>query len=171
MMNPFRCEICGETYVGSVAAERCPFCGALGKYLMPAAEWLKWGKVEMCQQSYDDCQKALDLEMNNYAYYKCAVAKAQSQVTETIFKRFMKQELEHAEVFAKVMGIDLPSEPKATCADDDVTNMEESNKHENMAIRFYIEAARRAPEFRVQQIFRTLAEVENEHLVTLNMYK
>jgi len=171
MMNPYRCEICGETYVGSVPAERCPFCGVAGKYLMPAAEWMKWGKIEMCEQSYKDCQEALELEMSNYAYYKCATDKAEGQVTETIFKRFMKQELEHAETFAKAMGIELPVMPVVDCPADDVTNMEESNKHENMAIKFYIESARRAPEPRIRQIFRAFAEVENEHLVTLNLYK
>ena len=171
MMHPFRCEICGETYLGANPPERCPFCGAAGKLVLPAAEWMNYGKIEMCQQSYEDCQKALELEMNNYAYYKCAVAKAQSQVAETIFKRLMKQELEHAEVFAKAMGIPLPEAPTVECAADDAANMEESNKHEKMAIKFYIEAARRAPEPRIQQIFRAIAEVENEHLVTTNMYK
>jgi hypothetical protein len=171
MMHPFRCEICGETYLGANPPERCPFCGAAGKLVLPAAEWMNYGKVEMCQQSYADCKKALELELNNYAYYKCAAASAQSQVTETIFKRLMKQELEHAEVFAKAMGIPLPADPVVECAGDDATNMEESNKHETMAIKFYIEAARRAPEPRIQQIFRAIAEVENEHLVTTNMYR
>ncbi len=171
MLHPFRCEICGETYVGSYAPERCPFCGVIGKNVLPAAEWMDYRKIDMSKQSYADCQKALELEMANYAYYKCATAKAQTQITQTIFKRFMKQELEHAEVFAKAMGIDLPDEPKVTCADDDFTNMEESNKHEQEAIKFYIEAARRAPEPRIQNIFRTFAEVENEHLVSLNLYK
>lgn len=171
MLHPYRCEICGETYVGSSPAERCPFCGVAGKNLLPAAEWKKWGKVPMCEQSYQDCLKALELEMSNYVYYKCATAKAGSQVIETIFKRFMKQELEHVEVFAKAMGIELPAEPQVTCANDDVTNMEESNKHESAAIKFYIEAARRAPEFRIEQIFRAIAEIENEHLITLNLYK
>ena len=171
MMHPFRCELCGETYVGAHPAERCPFCGAAGKYLLPAAEWMKYGKVEMCKQSYEDCQKALDLEMSNYVYYKCATAKAESQVSETIFKRFMKQELEHAETFAKAMGVELPPEPQASCADNDVENIAESNVHESIAVKFYIEAGRRAPEPRIQQIFRAFAEVENEHLVTLNMYK
>lgn len=171
MMHPFRCELCGETYMGSEPAERCPFCGAQGKYLLPAAEWFKYGKIEMCPQSYDDCQEALELELANYAYYKCAAERAESQVTETIFKRFMKQELEHAETFAKAMGIPLPKIPNIKCAEDDVTNMQESHEHEDKAIKFYIQAARRAPEPRIQQIFRTFAEVENEHLVTLNLYK
>lgn len=171
MLHPYRCEICGETYVGSHPAERCPFCGAAGKHLLPAAEWKRWGKIEMSEQSYQDCQKALELEMNNYAYYKCAMNKAKSQVIETIFKRFMKQEMEHAETFAKAMGIDLPAEPQVACSDDDSTNMLESNKHESIAIQFYIEAAQRAPELRIEQIFRAIAEVENEHLVTLNLYR
>lgn len=171
MMHPFRCELCGETYVGSYAPERCPFCGVAGKNVLPAAEWMNYGKIEMSKQSFEDCQKALDLEMNNYAYYKCATANAETQVTQTIFKRFMKQELEHAEVFAKAMGIELPKEPQVACAKDDAVNIEESNKHEQKAIKFYIEAAQRATEPRVQQIFRAFAEVESEHLVSLNNYK
>lgn len=171
MMHPFRCELCGETYVGSYPPERCPFCGVTGKNVLSAAEWMNYGKIQMCEKSYEDCQKALELEVSNYAYYKCATAKAETQVTQTIFKRFMKQELEHAEVFAKAMGIDLPQEPQVSCASDDVTNMEESNKHEQKAIKFYIEAAQRAPEPRIQHIFRAFAEVESEHLVSLNNYK
>jgi len=74
MMNPYRCEICGETYLGLNPPERCPFCGSAGKLVLPAAEWLNYGKVEMCKQSYKDCKKALMLELDeNSDSIKCPV--------------------------------------------------------------------------------------------------
>ena len=171
MMNPYRCEICGEPYLGPNPPERCPFCGSAGKLVLPAAEWLNYGKVEMCEQSYQDCKKALELELDNYAYYKCSVSKADNQVTEAIFKRLAEQELEHAEVFAEAMGIPLPEVPECKCCSkDDSNNYVKSNKHESRAINFYIEAANRAPEPRIKQIFRAISEVENQHLILTNMY-
>lgn len=170
MMHPYRCEICGDTFLGQNPPERCPFCGSAGKNVLPAAEWRNYGKVEMCQQSYEDCQKALNLELANAAYYKCSLSKAQNQITEAIFDRLMEQELEHAEVFARAMGIDLPGEMKRKCHDEDAKNMALSNKHETTAIKFYTEAMNRAPEPRIQQIFRAIAEVENEHLIITNIY-
>lgn len=171
MMNPYRCEICGEPYLGSSPPERCPFCGSDGKRVLPAAEWVNYGKVKMCKKSYKDCKKALDLELANYAYYKCSADKSDNQVTEAIFKRLMDQELEHAEVFAEAMGISLPEKLNyGSCSYNDYKNFVQSNKHEAKAIEFYIEAAKRAPETRIQQIFQAIAEVENQHLVLTNMY-
>ena len=39
-MKPFRCQICGETYLGEEPADRCPYCGASGKNLLSPAEYL-----------------------------------------------------------------------------------------------------------------------------------
>lgn len=170
MMNPYRCEICGETTLMANPPQRCPFCGADGRHVIPAAAWLTHGKVEMCEQSYKDCEKALLLELRNYDYYKCAADKAANKLTKAIFLRLMKQEDEHAELIADALGIPLPQPPKNCCYDDDYDNMKESNQHETTAITFYTEVADRAPEPRIKQIFRALAEVENEHLMLLNMY-
>lgn len=170
LMNPYRCEICGETTLFSNPPERCPYCGSLQKRVVAAAEWINYGKVEMSEQSYKDCEKALSLELNNYAYYKCSAAKAGNQLMESAFLRLMKQEYEHAELIADAMGIPLPEPPVLTCSDSDFENMEESNKHETMAISFYTEVATRATEPRLKEIFRALAEVENAHLMLTNVY-
>lgn len=170
MMHPYRCAICGETSLMSGAPERCPFCGSDKKHLLPAAEWIDYGKVDMSEQSYKDCLRALELELNNYAYYKCSVDKAENQVTEAIFKRLMKQEYEHAEIFSDALGIPIPEERIRNCCNSDFKNMKNSNEHETKAITFYTEAANRAPEPRMRQIFRAIAEVENEHLIITNMY-
>lgn len=169
-MHPYRCAICGETSFMSSAPERCPFCGSAKKYVIPAAEWIDYGKVDMCRQSYKDCLKALELELNNYAYYKCSADNAENQVTEAIFKRLMKQEFEHAEVFSDALGIELTEEKIRKCCHSDYKNMKNSNAHESKAITFYTEVANRAPEPRIRQIFRAIAEVENAHLIITNMY-
>ena len=171
MMNPYRCEICGETYLGLNPPERCPFCGSAGKMVLPAAEWLNYGKVEMCKQSYKDCKKALKLELDAYAFYKCSASKSDNQVTEAIFQRLMDQELEHAEVFAKAMGIPLPEVPECQCCSSkDYCNYVKANKDESGAISFYTKVANRSPEPRIQQIFRAISDVENQHLILTNMY-
>lgn len=170
MMNPYRCQICGETSLMSAPPERCPFCGAAGKRVVPAAEWIEYGKVEMSEQSCKDCYKALDLELSNHCYYKCSAENAGNQVTEAIFCRLMEQEEEHAEVFAEALGISFPEIFAKKCANDDFTNMIESNKHEVRAVDFYTEVANRAEEPRIKEIFQALAEVEQEHLIITNMY-
>ncbi|HEX3032994.1 MAG TPA: ferritin family protein [Bacillota bacterium] len=137
---------------------------------MPAAEWLSVGQVKMCRQSYEDCQKALELELNNAAYYKCSLGNAGNQITEAMFDRLMEQELEHAEIFATALGVETPALVTRKCHEDDGKNLRLSNRHEAIAIKFYTEAANRAPEPRIVQIFRALAEVENQHLVLTNTY-
>lgn len=170
MMNPYRCQICGETTLMANAPQRCPYCGSVGRRVVPASEWIDYGKVNMSHQSYSDCEKALELELKNYAYYKCAVSKAHNQLTEAIFRRLMKQEYEHAELIAEAMGIELPEEHKRSCYDSDYKNMKASNKHETKAITFYTEVANRAPEPHIREIFQALAEVEGEHLIMTNVY-
>lgn len=172
MFNPYRCQICGETYLGSAAPDRCPFCGAHGRWMVGAAEWAKTGKIELCQQSYDDCLQAIDLEVNNAAFYKCAQQNAQTQVTEGIFKRLHKQEMEHAELLAEMAGVEEPALPAASCAaNDDAQNLADAHAREQRAIQLYLQFADRAPEKRVQDVFRALADIEAEHLKISNIYR
>lgn len=172
MFNPYRCQICGETYLGSEAPDRCPFCGAHGRWMMGAAEWEKTGKVEMCEQSLEDTLKAIDLEVSNAAFYKCATKNAQTQVTEALFKRLRKQEEEHAELLAEMAGVEEKEIPVEECAgNDDAKNLADAHDREQRAIRFYLQVADRAPEKRVRDVFRALADIESEHLKISNVYR
>lgn len=172
MMNPYRCKICGETYLGDGPPERCPFCGAAGHWMLRAAEWIPYGKIGMCEQSLQDCQRAIQLEASNAAFYKCAQKNAQTQITESIFKRLHKQELEHAELLAEMAGVPEPELPDESCAgDNDMQNMTDAHEREKRAIQFYLLAANRAPEKRVSEVFRALAEIESEHLKISNVYR
>ena len=139
-----------------------------------ASLWYDRGKVKMSKKSYENCRRALDLELNNAAFYKCALEKASNQISQAIFKRLYKQELEHAQLLSKTMGINLPELPKGRCKKSDAANFIEAHDHEDAAINFYLQAAAEADnagEQEISYIFHHLSEIETEHLVLTNLYK
>ncbi len=170
-MKPWRCQICGETYLGKEASDRCPYCGADGENLKSAAHYLDYGVVEMCEQSRKDCLHALELENDNTAFYQKCTEAAENQVSKVIFKRLGKQEAEHAELLADMLGVEEGELPEVEIPDNDYDRFAEANIHEKRAINFYLEVARKAPEPRVRQVFRALSDIETEHLTTANIYK
>ena len=171
MLDPYRCQICGETYLGQEIPDRCPFCGASYRHLVPAAEWIDYGKIDMTDQSYQDCKAAIELELDNAAFYKCASDIAQTQITKSLFKRLSKQEMEHAELLSNMIDEEEPPLPDVSCSEDDSQNMMDAHKRENRAIKFYQEVANRAPEPRIQEVFRALSEIESEHLKISSVYR
>ncbi|MBS3811791.1 MAG: ferritin-like domain-containing protein [Halanaerobiales bacterium] len=170
-MKPWRCQICGETYLGDNSVDRCPFCGAEGEYLKSAAHYLDYGVVEMSEQSRKDCLHALDLENDNTVFYSKCTEAAENQISKAIFKRLGKQEAEHAELLEDMLGEVEVEMPDPDIPDNDFDRFAEANKHEKRAINFYLEVAKRAPEPRVQQVFRALSDIETEHLTMANTYK
>lgn len=173
-MRPYRCQVCGETYLGEHPPDRCPFCGAAGSEMKKAALWYDRGKVDMSQQSRDNLTKALGLEIRNVAFYKCASDNAGTHITKAIFKRLSKQEMEHAELICKALGIEIPAVEQTQCKVNDAENFVEAHQYEDEAIKFYLQAAQEAitsKEPEVAYMFRALAEIESEHLILSNSYK
>ena len=41
MVKLWRCEICGDPYIGESAPDNCPFCGAQKKYIKEAKDYRK----------------------------------------------------------------------------------------------------------------------------------
>ena len=171
MMEPWRCQICGETYLGSEVPDSCPYCGSAGENLVIAAEYVDYGEIELSEKSRKDCQKALELENNNTAFYKKCAAEAENKISKAIFKRLAKHEGEHAELIADMMGIEEGELPEVDIPDKDFDRFEEARKHEHDAINFYLSIAERAPEKRVRQVFRAIADVELEHKKLANIIK
>ncbi len=169
-MDPFTCLICGEPYLGKSAPDRCPFCGAHEMHLVPSSMYVDVGAVELSEQSRKDCQEALQLELKNQSFYKCAADNAENELTRAIFKRLSKQEAEHAELLCDLMGIDEPEPPAAECADSDVENFKTAGGKEKNAANFYLQVAARAPESRVKEVFRAISDIESEHLKLSNIY-
>ena len=169
-MNPFTCLICGETYLGGEAPDRCPFCGAHKMYLLPSSVYIDNGRGELSEQSRKDCQEALQFKLKNQSFYRCAAENAENPVTEKIFKRLAKQEAEHAKLLCEIMGIEETEPTREACASGDVTNFKEANGRERRAINFCHQVATRAPEARVKEVFRAIAEIEIEHLKLSKIY-
>jgi rubrerythrin/rubredoxin len=172
MMKPYRCRLCGETYLGEGAPDRCPYCGAAGKYLVPAAEWADLAGAQAGDpETADLCRGALDLEVSNSAFYQKSRRAAELAVNGAIFNRLAKQELEHAEVFARLLGLSAPTLPEEVSPEADADKFTEAHRRENRALRYYEDAAARAKGENVREVFRAVSEIELEHLRISNLYR
>jgi len=171
MMSPFRCQLCGEVYLGAEAPDRCPFCGARSSEIVPAAVWVKYGKLELNEQDAAYLRKALELELGNAAFYKACASKAQTRVSESIFKRLSRQEGEHAELLGDLLGEEGKPPEGVGCPDDDEDKFAEAHRREKRAIIFYLEAADNAQHERIRQVMHAIADVESEHLKISNVYR
>lgn len=166
-MKIYRCLICGDTYVGYEKPLNCPFCGAHEQYLVDASEWEDKNKgVELTDVSKRNLEKALELEISNSAFYRCAAEKAQDKVLQGMFKALSKIEAEHASTICKVLGIPKPDITKVEvhCSKNDIENVKESSERETRASSFYAKAAEEATEPRVKELFTALVEIEKDHL-------
>lgn len=144
----------------------CPFCGAHGDYVADAKNWKDENNVEnLSQISKANLEKALQLEIDNARFYKCAKAYAQDPVIQGMFKSLSKIEAEHAEVISKIL-----KKPKTDIGIQDICfrldqeNVKNSFKREEKAKEFYRHAFNQANEPRIKELFFGLIEVENDHV-------
>lgn len=172
MFKPYRCRLCGETYLGEGVPDRCPYCGAAGKYVVPAGEWADLAASPASDpETADLCRGALDLEVSNTVFYQKSRKKAELVVNGAIFNRLSKQELEHAEVFTRLLGLPAPTLPEEDAPAEDAAKFAEAHRRETRAIKFYQDAAVRSKGENVREIFRILSEIELEHLRLSNVYR
>ena len=170
-MRPFRCLICGETYIGRYAPDRCPFCGVEGRYLADAAEYVSHDGMEMCEKSREHVQKAMEVEKSNVAYYTSCARKAKSEVVRALFKRISKHEFEHLQLLSKHLGAQAPSIGSEDAAEEDAENMKKAHDREDRAVKMYMGFALEAPEPRMKEVFRAIAGIEQEHYKLFNTYR
>lgn len=164
----FRCKICRDPYIGEEPPSRCPFCGALGCYLIPAEEWDASDFVfEISDVSKTNLKAALELEMNNTAFYQCAMDAAKAKGDEYAmaeFKALKKVENEHADAILKFLDIEKPQLKPVSCSEEFEENTQEGWERENRAIKAYAKFAGEAPELQMRQFFQALVEIETDHL-------
>jgi rubrerythrin len=170
-MRPLRCQLCGETYLGEQVTDRCPYCGALGRQLVEAAEWVDYGRLDLSPEDQQETRTALGFEIANTTFYRAAAKKAETVFTAAIFKRLAKHELEHAELLARALGEELPDFKEEECPDSDRDKFAEANLRETRAIKHYLYVAARAGSPRLREVFRALAEIETQHLQVSNLYR
>ena len=167
-MKLFRCLICGEAYMGSFKPTNCPFCGAPEEYLAAGKDWVdeNLSISELSEVSRANLTKALQLEVNNSAFYRDAMNRTRDTELQGLFKYLSKVEAEHASTLRKILKSDTPPpEPgKDAATDDDRRNLELASEREAHAKAFYEESARAAAEPRVKRVFEAISRIEGDHL-------
>ncbi len=164
MIKLWRCEICGDPYVGEAPPPKCPFCGADKKYIKEAKEAEANFDVELNETDKANAEHALEVEISNAAFYFCAKEKTDDEEGRLLFKALGKVEAEHASIWKKILKLTEIPEGNDKCHVSNKENLEDSHARETRAIEFYKKAAAEAENERVKKIFEVLIEVEPDHL-------
>jgi rubrerythrin len=164
MVKLWRCEICGDPYIGDSPPDNCPFCGAHRKYIKEAKEAKVNFDVELNEKDKANAERALQVEVSNAAFYFCAAEKTDDAEGKLLFKALGKVEAEHASVWRKILKPDSVPKGNDNCHAENRENLEESHARETRAIEFYRKAAKESGNPRVKQILEAFVEVETDHL-------
>lgn len=164
MVSLWRCEICGDSCVGEGAPDRCPFCGAVKKYIKKAAKAKVSFDEKLTDLERENIEKALGIELSNTAFYFCAARKTDDNEGKLLFKALAKIENEHASIFRKLLKMGSAKPANDTCSVSNNDNLNESHSREERAIKFYALAATQSVNPRLKEIFKALVEVETDHL-------
>ena len=163
-----RCRICGDPYIGVEPPTRCPFCGAQTDYFVEADEWdSNEFTVDLSETSRKNLEAALQLELDNAAFYNCAknvADKNKDYYGLAKFKALMKVEREHASAISKFLQISRPELEKLACNADSKANSQEGWQREDRAIKAYAQFRDEAPEPRLKEFFGALVDIETDHL-------
>lgn len=164
MAKLFRCEICGDPYIGEAPPANCPFCGAHQKYIKKVKEAKVDFNVNLSEKDQANAEQALQVEVSNSAFYFCAAEKTDDPEGKLLFKALAKVEAEHAAVWKKILKLKEIPKGNDACHVSNKENLEDSHARETRAINFYKQAAAESANSRVKQIFEALVEVETDHL-------
>lgn len=168
-MNFYRCQICGDVYMGKEKPSNCPFCGAKSKYLVKTEKWVDENLSinSLSEISKKNLEKALQLEVNNAPFYRDAMNRSKNITLQGIFKYLSKIEAEHASAVKKILKCELPQpeQGKETAVDDDMDNIRAAHEREKAAAAFYRKSASESREPRVKKVFTALSEIETDHIM------
>ena len=164
MIKLFRCEICGDPYVGEKSPTECPFCGAHKAYIKEAKDAQVNFDLDLNEKDKANAEHALEVEISNTTFYDCASKETDDEEGKLLFKALKKIEAEHADIWKKVLKLNQIKEGKDTCHTSNKENLEEAHEREDKAIKFYQQAADKATDSRIKQIFIALVQVEEDHL-------
>jgi len=164
MVVLWRCEICGDPYIGDAPPKNCPFCGAHQKYIKQAKLAQVTFDVSLNKKDKENAEYALKVEVSNSSFYFCAASKTDDAEGKLLFKALGKIEAEHANIWRKLLKLDAAPKGDEPCHVKNRENLEASHARETRAIAFYNTAAKEAANPRVKQIFEALVEIETDHL-------
>lgn len=166
-MKVYRCRICGEVYIGEEKPRSCPFCGAHENYFVLAKEWKLIQSESLSEISKENLRKALELEIDNTNFYKAVSERSKDIYVSSMFKGLSKVEREHASAICKHLKIEKPDSKVGLdkAVDSDRANIEEANRREKRAVKFYTEARNQATEEEIKEFFKALMEIESDHII------
>jgi rubrerythrin len=164
MTKLWRCEICGDPYIGDGIPANCPFCGAKSKYIKEFKKATCDFNVELNAKDKANAEYALKVEVSNAAFYFCAANKVEDIEGKKLFKALGKVETEHADVWMKILKLDEMPKADDSCSANLKEDLEDSHARETRAIKFYSKAAEESENSRVKEIFKAFVEVETDHL-------
>jgi rubrerythrin len=164
MVKLWRCEICGDPYVGESAPDNCPFCGAHKKYIKLAKEANVNFDLKLNEKDLANAKHALEVEVSNSTFYFCAASKTDDAEGKLLFKALGKIEGEHASIWKKILKLDKAPQGNDQCHSKNKENLEDSHARETRAIGFYSQAGKESADPRMKQIFESLVEIETDHL-------
>ncbi|PLW79294.1 ferritin [Candidatus Woesearchaeota archaeon] len=167
MFKLFRCQICGDPYLGDEAPSKCPFCGAKHELIIEAENYIDKFKQEnnFTEVELANFKKALALEIGNASFYDAASKKSSDEFHKSLFKALKKVESEHASIFVKHLGTTKPELSKIEASEDGHENLMESHRREEAAIKAYTKFRDEATTPRAIEVFSALVEIEGDHLI------
>ena len=166
-MQFHRCRICGETFLGTSAPDRCPFCGAEESHFVLTTEFPEdINDVEISDLERTDLETAIEIELSNARFYRALGLQRESPKLASAYKRLASVEAEHCSIFCKLAGVAKPADlalpgsaPQDWCA-----NIADSLAREQKAAAFYAEAASRATTPRISEVLAAVSAVERDHI-------
>jgi len=164
MVKLYRCEICGDPYIGDAPPANCPFCGAKALFIKEFDKAQVDFDVELNDVDAKNAKKALEVEISNAAFYFCAAKSVKEIEGQKLFKALGKVEAEHADIWKKILKLDTIDNGTDTCSTEYKTDLQDSHNRETRAIEFYKSAGEMSKNPRVKQIFEALVDVETDHL-------
>jgi rubrerythrin/rubredoxin len=164
MAKLWRCEICGDPYIGNNPPDNCAFCGAHRRYIKEARDAKANFDVTLTAADRERAERALKVEVSNAAFYFCAAGKTADPEGKLLFKALAKVEAEHAGMWKKILKLDETPKGAEQCSVVNKENLAESHAREEKTIAFYKAAAKESDDPRVREIFEALVEVETDHL-------
>jgi len=163
MVKLYVCKICGEPYIGN-SPDDCAFCGAPKTYLRDVEEFSELWKIELNEQEKKDMEETLDLEINAVSLYNDVMDNNEKYSKQNrLFKQLGRVELEHAEMAAKFLKIDLP-EIKGDKGKGDVNQDLQTTKDlEDGAIKKYEQFLKNTEKPNLKNFYIALLHAEKGH--------
>ncbi|MBW6441134.1 ferritin family protein [Patescibacteria group bacterium] len=168
-LNMFKCNLCEEVILAEHKSSTCPFCGAHDEYIIRAQDWSGEDiSKNMSQKTKENMAMALEFELENTRFYRCAASHAQKTDKKSIFQSLVKIEMQHVSIISKLLKKpSLAPSMLDICFRFDAENVIDSLNREKRSKDFYQKAYNEATEAGVKSLLFGLIEVEGDHVELL----